>query len=216
MTSHFGARRGSPGCRLWLQALYAVPSTIRRKAGIQASSSVLSAVRAHAPGALFPTTTGVRRSWGALPRLLETPPSVQRNTSNLNGPLCSGPVVDRSAMPVRACCSTTEVLFANPLARSTGPALRRPPSGMGIWKELFALANARPVRCVCVLVDGGRGWFAVQVRLIRLLSRRQSIHRLITPAVGDTREGVKITWLGVLEAGVVQDVEELGAPRLRA
>jgi hypothetical protein len=134
----------------------------------------------------------------------------------LNGPLCNGPVVDRSAMPVRACCSTTEVLFANPLARSTGPALRRPPSGMGIWKELFALANARPVRCFCVLVDGGRGWFAVQVRLIRLLSRRQSIHRLITPAVGDTREGVKITWLGVLEAGVVQDVEELGAPRLRA
>jgi hypothetical protein len=37
----------------------------------------------------------------------------------------------------------------------------------------------------------------------------------ITPAVGDTPEGVKTTRLGVLEAGVVQDVEELGAPRLQ-
>jgi hypothetical protein len=38
---------------------------------------------------------------------------------------------------------------------------------------------------------------------------------VINPAVGVTPEGVKTTRLGVLEAGVVQDVEELGAPRLR-
>jgi hypothetical protein len=98
-----------------------------------------------------------RRSLGALPRLLETPLSVQRNTSSSNGPPSNCPVVDRSAMPILACCSITEALFANPSARSTGPALKRQPSGTDTWKELFASVNGRPRRCFSVLVDVERG-----------------------------------------------------------